>query len=142
MTLRSYAGECVDNRSVEGVRRRLIGCVTARDEGMLGASDEQLLERAIALSCVLVSEDHDMLRLAKARIASGAPFPGLIFIKPDARVGEVVRALVEIAEMLTPEDMVNRIEWIPLRGAQPIDVGCRQIQQIRPQRKLLHFQAR
>ena len=113
MTPRFYGDECVDVRDVEGIRRREIGFVTARDEGMLGASDEQQLERAIALGCVLVSGDRDMLRLAHARIASGAPFPGLVFIKPGAGVGEVVRAIVEIAEILAPEDMVNRIEWIP-----------------------------
>lgn len=113
MTSRFYADECADMRYVDGVRRRDLVFVTARDEGMLGASDEQQLERAVALGCVLVSEDSDLLRLAHARIASGAPFPGLIFIKPEASVGEVVRAIVEIAEMLAPEDMVNRIEWIP-----------------------------
>jgi hypothetical protein len=111
--LRLYADECVDGRIVAGLIRRGVDIVTAGSLGLLGATDDQQLARAVELGRVAVSSDHDFLRLAHERIGAGAPFPGLIFILPGARVGEIVRAVALAADALDPADVAGCIEWVP-----------------------------
>lgn len=113
MALRLYADECVDGRIVAGLTRRGVDIVTAGSLGLLGATDDEQLARAVELGRVPVSADHDFLRLAHARIGAGTSFPGLIFILPGARVGEVVRAVALIADALDRADVAGRIEWVP-----------------------------
>ncbi len=113
MALRLYADECVDGRIVAGLTRRGIDIVTAGSLGLLGATDDEQLVRAVELGRVPVSADHDFLRLAHERICAGAAFPGLIFVLPGARVGEVVRAVALVADALDSVDVAGRIEWVP-----------------------------
>lgn len=113
MPLSLYADECFDARSVAGLRRRSIDIVTAADEGLLGASDEQQLAHAIILKRVVVTNDHDFLRLAHERSHAGDVFPGVIFVLPGTSVGRAVRAIVEVADVLDAVHMVSRIEWVP-----------------------------
>lgn len=113
MPLRVYADECVDARIVAGVRRRGVDMVTAADEGMLGRADQDHLTRAIDLGRIVLSADHDFLRLAQERVEAADPFPGLIFILPATRVGDAVRAIALMAETLSPDNLKGWIEWVP-----------------------------
>jgi hypothetical protein len=113
VTLRLYADECVDGRIVAGVARRGVEIVTAGSLGLLGATDNEQLARAMELGRVPVSADHDFLRLAHEHIGAGTAFPGLIFILPGARVGDVVRAVGLVADALDPADVAGCIEWVP-----------------------------
>jgi hypothetical protein len=87
--------------------------VTAADEELLSARDEQHLERAAALSRVTVTSDRDFLVMVKALLDGGGSFPGLIFIQPRATIGQAVRGIAEAAGIYEPLDMLNRIKWIP-----------------------------
>jgi predicted nuclease of predicted toxin-antitoxin system len=107
--LRLYVDECVDARITAGLRRRGIDVVTAAEVQLLGAVDAEHLSRATSLGRVLVSADTDFLQLC----ASDTSSPGLIFIVPESPVGPVVRAIDLIATALEPEEMTNRIEWVP-----------------------------
>jgi hypothetical protein len=60
-----------------------------------------------------VSADHDFVRLAHERIEAAAAFPGLIFILPKTRVGDVVRAVALVAEAYDAVDVAGWIEWVP-----------------------------
>ena len=113
MALRLYADECVDARIAAGLGRRGVDIVTAGSLGLLGAADAEQLARAIELGRVPVSADHDFLRLAHERIEAGTTFPGLIFILPGARVGDVVRAVALVAAALDPADVAGCVEWVP-----------------------------
>lgn len=113
MSLRLYADECVDGRIVAGLRRRGIDLVTAGDQRLLGASDEQHLQRATVLGRVIVTSDRDFFAIVNRLLAGGKSFPGLIFVQPQVNVGEALRAIEEAAEFKGPGEMENRIEWVP-----------------------------
>lgn len=112
MALKIYADECVDGRVINGLRRRGADIVTAADEGLLSASDEQHLARAIELDRVIVSADVDFLRLVSEK-PRDSHVPGLIFISHSAPVGAVVSAIVLVTHAFEPKDMVNWVEWVP-----------------------------
>jgi len=112
VALRLYADECVDGRIIAGLRRRGVDVVTAHEQGLLGAADQEHLARAIELHRVIVTADHDFLSLIQLQLETGS-FPGLIFILPATAVGEAVRAIVLVATVLEPQDVANWIEWVP-----------------------------
>ncbi|MEG4403367.1 MULTISPECIES: hypothetical protein [unclassified Microcoleus] len=40
-------------------------------------------------------------------------YPGIVYCPPDSRsVGEIIRSLILIYEVYTPEEMMGRIEYI------------------------------
>jgi len=112
VALRLYFDECVDARIIAGTRRRSIDSVTAADEGLLGASDEEHLQRATQLGRVVVSADEDFFRLVHTRREAGRTFPGLIFVPSGTAVGHAVRGIEIAATVLKPGEMVDQIEWV------------------------------
>lgn len=112
MALRLYFDECVDARIIAGVRRRHIDSVTAGDERLLGASDEEHLQRATHLGRVIVTADHDFFELVHARLQAGARFPGLLFIPNGTSVGSTVKSIELAGTIFSPADMVDQIEWL------------------------------
>lgn len=113
MPLALYADECVDARIVRGLQRRGVDVVTAADEALLGATDEQHLARATALHRVIVTADHDFLVLARHRLDGDSPFPGILFILPETSVGDAVREILLRATLFDPSDIAGGIEWVP-----------------------------
>jgi predicted nuclease of predicted toxin-antitoxin system len=107
------ADECVDARAIDQLRRRGPDILTAADLGLLGASDEAHLSRAIDLGRVLLSSDHDFLALVREFQRTGRTFPGLILIQPHATTGDIVRGVMLCWAVLEASDMEHRIEWVP-----------------------------
>lgn len=116
MPLRLFADECVDARVVAGLRRRGIDIITAADECLLHASDEEQFARATHLGRPIVTADHDFLRLACGHWETGTPFPGVILIQPATRVGDAVHAIALLATVLNSDDMSNWVEVVPDAG--------------------------
>lgn len=112
MTLRLYVDECVDARIIRALVRRGIDIVTVGEMGLLGESDETQLQQAIELDRIPVSCDHDFLSLAHAGIGTGG-FVGLIFVKPSTDIGATIRSIERLATTLHPEDVAERILWVP-----------------------------
>ena len=93
----------------EGLRRRGIGVSTTAEANLLGAPDDQQLAYASAHGRVLVTCDADFLRLHRR----GIKHAGIVYCHQGQRsVGEILRSLVLMAELLTHEDMVNHVEFI------------------------------
>jgi predicted nuclease of predicted toxin-antitoxin system len=109
LALELYADECVDARIVAGLRRRGVRVTTAADEGLLRASDDAHLARAIDLSRAIITTDHDFLAL----VSDGCEHPGLLFVLPRTSVGDAIRAITLMAQVFEPAEMRNWIEWIP-----------------------------
>lgn len=87
--LRFYLDENVDVRIVDGLRRRGVDVSTARDAGMLGATDAAQLEDARHRGAVLVTCDHHFLGLAASLGGHGERHAGVIFIgNTQRRVGK------------------------------------------------------
>jgi hypothetical protein len=87
--------------------------MTAADAALLGAPDERHMAQAIAMSRSILTGDQDFLRLADKYVSTGVQFPGLIFILPSAQVGDTVRAVALLAEVLHPREIASWIEWVP-----------------------------
>jgi hypothetical protein len=98
-----------------GLRRRGIDVMTAQEDGSTRLEDIELLDRATGLQRVLFSQDDDLLAIASARQTTGVLFAGLIYgHQLAATVGKYVLDLNVVCQVLDPEDMANRIEYLPL----------------------------
>ena len=98
-----------------GLRRRSVDVVTAQKEGFGEFSDSDLLDRATQLNRVLFSQDEDLLVKADTRLANGIRFTGVIYGRQnDLSIGQAVRDLELITKVYEPEDIENRIEYLPL----------------------------
>jgi len=91
-----------------GLRARGIDASTSGEAGQLGASDAALLAFARILGRVLITADPDHLRLH----ADGVPHTGILFAPRDAAIGLLIGGAMLIAEVLTAEEMVNRVEFL------------------------------
>jgi Domain of unknown function (DUF5615) len=98
----------------EGLRRRNVDVVTALEDGAARWDDEKLLVRAAQLGRILFSQDEDLLAVTHNWLKSGKDFSGLVYAhQQQITIGQAVRDLELIAKALEPEDLRNRIEFIP-----------------------------
>ncbi|MBD2089520.1 DUF5615 family PIN-like protein [Microcoleus sp. FACHB-1515] len=108
-TVRFHLGENVSNAVAEGLRRRSIDVTTTAEQGLLGVSDEEQLAFATAQQRVLFTQDADLLRLHQA----GMTHAGIAFCRNNTRsIGEIIRGLVLIWELVEPEEMAGRVEFL------------------------------
>ncbi len=111
--IRLYTNESVPVAIAEGLRRRGVDIVSARDAGNLGLTDEQQLAYAYALNLVLFTHDDDFLKIAHERSAAGEPHSGIIYVHPQKLgIGQSIRRLKVIAQLLTEDDFLNHIEFL------------------------------
>ncbi len=107
--MKFYLDEHIPKGVLEGLRRRGIDVLTAQEAGRSGDSDERQLAFAKKEGRVLVTFDDDFLRLD----AAGVPHIGIVFSQTGRRtVGELIEALMLIANVIDPSEMKNHIEFI------------------------------
>jgi predicted nuclease of predicted toxin-antitoxin system len=108
-TIKYHLDEHVDFAVADGLRRRGIDGTTAANADLLSADDPDHLAFATANSRAIFSNDSDFLRLHDG----GVEHPGIVYCHQQSRsIGEMIRALELIWEILEPEEMRNRIEFI------------------------------
>ena len=108
-TIRFHLDENVDPRVADGLRLHAIDVTTTADAGLSGASDPEQLAYVNRDGRVIVTQDTDFLRLA----ASGHNHPGIAFYLAGTRsVGDIIRGVRLIWELLEPSEMHNRIEYL------------------------------
>ena len=91
------------------LKGRGIEVSTSAEAGLLDASDEAQLEYARSENRVLVTHDADFLRLNAANV----PHAGIAYCHPESgSIGEIIRQLVLIWEILEPEEIHGRVEWL------------------------------
>lgn len=103
-----YTDEHVARAVVRGLRQRGADVLTASEAGLLGASDEEHLERARAEGRVLFTQDEDFLRLAAADVAH----VGIAYAPQGTSIGDLIRGLMLIHQVLTTEDMKEHVEYL------------------------------
>lgn len=106
--IRLYTDEHVSRAVVNGLRQRGIDVLTLVDAGMLGATDGQHLARARAECRVIFTQDDDFLRLH----ASGVDHSGIVYAPQGTPIGEIIRGLVLICEVLDGDDMEGHVEFL------------------------------
>lgn len=98
-----------------GLRLRRVDVLTAQEDGHRTVPDNILLNRATELGRVLFSQDEDLLAEAKQRQTEDIPFAGVIYAHQlRITIGRCVNDLELIAKAAEPEEMANRVEYLPL----------------------------
>jgi len=93
-----------------------VDVLTARADGTTEFEDPDLLDRAIALGRVLLTQDEDLLIEGVRRQRSGVPFAGIVYAHQlRETIGQCIDDLELIAKVYEPTEMANRIEHPPLR---------------------------
>lgn len=111
-----YMDHHVHRAITQGLRRRGIDVLTAFEDGTEEEDDELLLVRAAALGRIVVSQDQDFLGLAAEWQRSCRDFPGLVHaVQQSIDIGRTIEYLHLIAELKSPEEMRNQVEYLPAR---------------------------
>ncbi|WP_165233388.1 DUF5615 family PIN-like protein [Aquisphaera insulae] len=115
MSVPLYLDHHVDVAITEGLRRAGIDLLTCREDGTTTWDDERLLARADELGRVLFSQDDDLLAIANRWQQERRGFSGLIYgHQLRISIGQAVHDLGLISQVYDPEDMRDRVEFIPL----------------------------
>ena len=107
--IRFHLDENCDPRIAAGLRALGVDITTTADAGLLRAPDEHHLAFAVTDNRAIVTQDTDFLRLA----AAGREHSGIVFYSQGSRsIGQVIRAVQLIWELLEPDEMRNRVEYL------------------------------
>ena len=94
---------------IDGLRRRGIDVTTVQESGMRGALDRLILEAAHMQGRVVYTNDSDFLR----HHAIGSDHSGIIYHHIlDYSLGEAIRRVSLICELLSPEEMLGRVQFV------------------------------
>ncbi len=109
MPIRFHLDEHISTSIAAGLRRRGIDVTTTAEAGLMSADDATQLAFASSHGRVMVTQDADFLRLH----AKGTIHAGIAYCLVGAlTVGEILRGLVLIYDLLSVEEMKNRIEFL------------------------------
>ncbi len=108
--MKIYADENIERSIVEGLRRRNVEIVSARELGYIGKPDEFHIKKASGLNSVILTHDIDFLRMASRPDSSHR---GIIYShSKNISIGQCIRKVELIASILTDKDMKNHIEFL------------------------------
>ncbi len=107
--IRFHLDENVDPDVALALRRQKIDVTTTREMKLLGQSDEVQLMFACEQGRVIVTHDTDFLRLA----SQSTDHWGVAFCQKNTlSLGEIIRSLVLIYQVFTPDEMRGWIEYL------------------------------
>lgn len=106
--VRYYFDEHISGAVAKGLYSRGIDVLTLVDAEMLGASDEEHFAFAREEGRTIVTYNDDFLRLADQT----SDHPGVVYAPQSRGVGEMVRGLALIADVLSPDEMRGHIEFL------------------------------
>ena len=108
-TIKFHLDENANNAIADGLRRRGIDVTISKEANLISASDQEQLAFAHGQGRVIFTQDRDFLELHY----SGANHSGIVYcIKGSRTIGEILRGLILIYEVLTPEEMVGKLEYL------------------------------
>ena len=115
MAVAFYMDEQVQDAITRGLRRRGVDVLRVQDDGHGKTDDAIILDRAMSLGRVVFTRDDDFLAIAQARQMNGIPFAGVVYAKQIiVSIGTCVKDLETIAGVYNPEDMLDKVEYLPL----------------------------
>jgi len=103
-----YTDEHISNAIIAGLRRHGIDILSTVEASMRGASDIEHLEQARKLKRVIITQDSDFLRLH----AQGIQHSGIVFIRHDKSIGEIISAILLIDDILTLKEIENNLQFL------------------------------
>jgi predicted nuclease of predicted toxin-antitoxin system len=117
MPVALYMDEHIPKAVTEGLRERGVDVITVQEDGLLGASDPEVLNRATETKRVVVTYDDDFLSEASRRLEQDIYFYGVIYVTEprNALTGKLIEDLEIVAKAVEPSYFVNRkLEYLPL----------------------------
>ena len=106
--LKFYTDEHVSNSVLKGLRLRGVDVMTTREAEMLGASDEEHIALAKREGRVIFTQDDDFLRLH----SKGIKHSGIVYAHQRTPIGDIVRGLMLICQILESDDMESHLEFL------------------------------
>ncbi len=106
--IKYHLDEHIPKAVARGLHVRGVDVTTARDVGLLGASDEDHLTWSRSKGRVVVTKDEDFLRLA----ALTPDHAGIAFAFSQTSIGQLVVGLMLIHDVLEPSEMVGHVEYL------------------------------
>ena len=106
--VRFFTDEQVSRAVVMGLRQRGVDVLTVPEAGTLGASDGEQLRRARDEGRVIFTQDDDFLRLA----AMDSSHSGVVYTTQERPIGQIIRGLMLIHEVLEAEEIAGRVEFL------------------------------
>jgi predicted nuclease of predicted toxin-antitoxin system len=106
--VRFYSDENVPRAVTIGLRLRGVDILTAQVAAMAGRSDVDHLALALSQRRVVFTQDADFLRLH----AGGVNHAGIVYAAQQSAVGELVRGLMLIVEVLHADEMERHVEFL------------------------------
>ncbi len=115
MPLSLYMDHHVPKAITNGLRLREVDVLTAHEDERDEAEDPDLPDRSTELKRVLFTQDEDLIHEAVRRQHAGIFFYGVIYgHQLQVSIGNCVHDLELIAKAGEPDDILNRIEFLPL----------------------------
>lgn len=97
-----------------GLRNLGLDVFTCQEDGTTTLDDDLLLDRATALNRVLFTQDEDLLAIAHARQQTGREFAGVAYAHQlNISIGKAISDLELLAKVFEPDEMRNRVEFLP-----------------------------
>jgi len=115
LSLKLYMDVHVQRAITQGLHVRGVDVLRSQDDGTAEFSDAELLDRAMVLGRATFSRDEDFLTESSHRQRIGEPFAGVIYAHQlKVTIGQCVEELELIAKVYEPEEMANRVIYLPL----------------------------
>src|SRR5688572_31020886 len=116
MGIALYMDENVHGDITAGLRRRGVDVRSVQNDGLQGAPDDLVLDRATALRRLLFTQDEDLLAEAARRQAAGIEFHGVAYAAQNRiSVGQAVDDLELIARAALEGEFLNVVQHLPLK---------------------------
>ena len=109
--------ENFDARILVGLARRLpsLDAVHAHVLGIRGFADPDLLQYASEVDRIVLTHDRrTMIDFAYERIASGAPFTGVICVPDGFGVGRAIEGLELLLSVSRDDELKSQVRLLPL----------------------------
>lgn len=113
---RFLADHDLNEHIIDGVLRRepALEFIRARDVGLAGRPDPELLAFAAEHALLVVSHDvNTMVGHAYARIAAGEAMTGLLMAQQSEPIGPVIDSLVLIWSASEAEEWKDQVRFLP-----------------------------
>lgn len=115
MSIALYMDEHVRRGISNGLKLRGVDVLTIQQDDRIGTPDPLVLTRATELCRVIFTQDEDFLALAKQCQQEGVNFSGVIYAhQQKVTIGDCVQDLEIIAKASEPQDLANRVQYLPL----------------------------
>lgn len=115
--LKFLADEDLNNRILRGLLRLQpdLDIIRVQDTHLGGSPDQEVLEWATLHDRILVTHDvSTMTQFAYSRMRTGQTIAGIIEVPQSMPVGQAISDLLLMAEAYLPEELENRIAYLPL----------------------------